>query len=116
MKEIHMAETQLIVYPTKDVEKAKKLFTSLLGTEPYVDSAYYVGYRTDRREIGLDPNSSSSGPIAYWDTEDIAAKVAELTGVGWQVTSDAKDVGGGLLVAQLSDGNGSTIGLRQSTR
>jgi predicted enzyme related to lactoylglutathione lyase len=111
-----MAEAQLIVYPTKDLEKAKKLFTSLLGTEPYADAPYYVGYRMEGREIGLDPHGSSSGPIVYWETEDIAARVAELTGVGWQVTSDTKDVGGGLLVAQLSDGNGSTIGLRQSPR
>lgn len=111
-----MAEPQLIVYPTKDVEKAKQLFTSLLGIEPYVDSPYYVGYRTDAREIGIDPNGPSTGPIVYWDTEDIAAKVAELTAAGWQVTSDAKDVGGGLLVAQLSDGNGNTIGLRQETQ
>jgi predicted enzyme related to lactoylglutathione lyase len=111
-----MGEAQLIVYPTKDVEKAKKLFTSLLGTEPYVDEPYYVGYRTEGHEIGLDPHGSSNGPIAYWDTEDIAAKVAELAGVGWHVTSDARNVGGGMLVAQLSDGNGSTIGLRQSPR
>src|SRR5262249_18294682 len=111
-----MAEAQLIVYPTKDVEKAKKLFTALLGTEPYVDSRYYVGYRTEGREIGLDPHGSSSGPIAYWEIEDIAAKVAELNGAGWQGTSDGREVGGGMLVALLSEGNGSTIGLRQSPR
>ena len=111
-----MAKAQLLVYTTKDVEEAKKLFTSLLGTEPYIDGPDYVGYRTEGREIGIDPNGSSSGPIAYWQAEDIAAKVAKLTGVGWQVTSDPKDGGGGMLVAQLSDGNGSTIGLRQGPR
>jgi predicted enzyme related to lactoylglutathione lyase len=111
-----MAKEQVIVYPTKAVEKAKKLFTALLGTGPYADSPYYVGFRTEGRETGLDSRGSSSGPIAYWETDDIAAGVAELTGAGWQVTSDAKDVGGGMLVAQLSDGNGSTIGLRQSPR
>lgn len=108
-----MAKPQLIVYPTKDIAKARQLFTTLLGVEPYVDQPYYVGFRTDAREIGLDPQGSSSGPIAYWDTDDVAASVAELTGAGWQVTSEPRDVGRGLLVAQLSDGNGSTIGLRQ---
>jgi predicted enzyme related to lactoylglutathione lyase len=111
-----MAMEQLIVYTTKDVDTAKKLFTSLLGTDPYADSPYYVGFRTEGREVGLDPHGSSSGPIAYWATDDIAAKVSELAGAGWQVTSDAKDVGGGMLVAQLSDGNGNTVGLRQSPR
>ena len=33
-----MPKAQLIVYPTKDLEKAKKLFTALLGTEPYADA------------------------------------------------------------------------------
>lgn len=105
---------QLIVYPVKDLGKAKDQFTQLLGTDPYVDGPYYVGYRTDGREIGLDPHGSSNGPIAYWETEDIAARVDELRSAGWQVTSDAKDVGGGLLVAQLTDSNGNTIGLRQN--
>ena len=105
---------QLVVYPVKDLEQAKDLFTQLLGADPYVDGLYYVGYRTEGREIGLDPHGSSNGPIAYWGTEDIAAKVDELRSVGWQVSSDAKDVGGGLLVAQLTDSNGNTIGLRQN--
>jgi predicted enzyme related to lactoylglutathione lyase len=110
-----MAEAaQLIVYPVKDLEKTKDQFTQLLGSDPYVDGPYYVGYRTEGREIGLDPHGSSSGPIAYWETEDIAARVDELRSAGWQVASDAKDVGGGLLVAQLTDSNGNTIGLRQN--
>jgi predicted enzyme related to lactoylglutathione lyase len=106
---------QLVVYPVKDLENAKELFTQLLGASPYVDGPYYVGYRSEGREIGLDPHGASNGPIAYWDTEDIAARVEELRSAGWQVTSDAKDVGGGLLVAQLTDSNGNTIGLRQNT-
>ena len=85
----------------------------MLGTEPYVDSPYYVGYRTEGREIGLDPNGSSNGPIAYWETEDITGTIDELRSAGWQVASDANDVGGGLLVAQLADNDGNTVGLRQ---
>lgn len=111
-----MAEAQLIVYPAKDLEKAKKLFSSLLGTEPYVDEPYYVGFRTDGREIGLDPHGAIDGPIVYWETDDIATRVAELNSAGWRTISDAKDVGGGLLVAQLIDGNGNTVGLRQGPK
>ena len=108
------AAAQLIVYPVNDLGKAKEQFTQLLGAGPYVDEPYYVGYRTEGREIGLDPRGSSNGPIAYWETEDIAAKIDELRSAGWHVTSDAKDVGGGLLVAQLTDSNGNTVGLRQN--
>ncbi len=111
-----MAMDQIIVYPTKNLERSKKLFTSLLGAEPYADSPYYVGFRADGREVGLDPHGSSNGPIAYWATDDINGKIAELTAAGWEVTSEPKDVAQGLLVAQLGDGNGSTIGLRQAPR
>ena len=108
-----MAAATLIVYPSRDLEKSKELFSSLLGTAPYMDGPYYVGYRAGDDEVGLDPNSTSSGPIAYWETDDIAAKTADLTAAGWQVVSEARNVGGGMMVAQLSDGSGSTIGLRQ---
>ncbi len=36
---------RLLVYPVKDLEKAKAFFGKFLDTEPYVASAYYVGYR-----------------------------------------------------------------------
>ena len=108
-----MEKPQLIIYPAQDLGETKRRFTALLGTEPYVDQPYYVGFRTDGREIGLDPSGASSGPIAYWDTDDIAGSVADLTGAVWQVISQPHDVGRGLLVAQLSDGNGTTVGLRQ---
>src|SRR3982751_4304127 len=63
---------QVVVFPTKDVDGAKKIFSTLLGTEPYVYSPYYVGFRADGIEIGLDPNGTGA-PICYWDVEDIAA-------------------------------------------
>lgn len=107
------AKPQLIVFPASDLDSAKRRFTTLLGTEPYVDHPYYVGYRSDDREIGLDPSGTGSGPIAYWDTDDMTGRVADLTAAGWQVVSEPRDVGRGLLVAQLSDGNGTTVGLRQ---
>jgi len=108
-----MAIPQLVVYPVKDLEKAKKLFAQLLGADPYTDAPYYVEFRTDDREIGLDPNGSSKGPIVYWRTDNIAARVEELRSAGWEVTRDANDVGGGLMVAQLADSDGNTIGFRQ---
>jgi len=62
---------KVLVYPAKDIEKAKKFFGKFLGAEPYVDSPYYVGYRIGDLEIGLDPNSNI-GPIAYMDVDDIS--------------------------------------------
>ena len=106
----------LLVYPTKDMASAKTLFKALLGVDPYADAPYYAGFRTGDLEIGLDPNASSSGPIAYWDVEDIGAGLQLLVDAGGQTVQDVKDVGGGLLIATVKDAAGNTLGLRQSPR
>ncbi len=110
-----MRNIKVIVYPVGDTEKAKKFFNAFLGTEPYVDSAYYIGYRIGDLEIGLDPNSKI-GPIGYVDVEDIEQSIQQLTDAGAQVVQDPKDVAEGLLIAQLKDADGNIVGLRQHPR
>jgi predicted enzyme related to lactoylglutathione lyase len=104
----------LLVYPANDMDKAKALFRELLGVEPYVDSSYYAGFKTGDLEVGLDPNARSGGPIAYWDVDDIKASLKQLLDAGAETVQDVKDVGRGLLIAQVKDANGNTLGLRQS--
>jgi predicted enzyme related to lactoylglutathione lyase len=104
----------LIVFPTPDLEKSKALFKTLLGTDPYADTPYYVGFRTGGIEVGLDPRGKSAGPIAYWDVDDIDGTLERLLEAGAEKVQDPHDVGGGLLVAQARDAGGSTIGLRKS--
>ena len=100
----------LIVYPVKDLGKAKKFYNTYLGTEPYVDGEWYVGYKLDDLEVGLDPNGTAV--VSYIDTDDIEASLKTLQEVGADVTMQPKDVGGGLLVAQVTIG-GNVMGLRQ---
>ena len=59
---------KLIVYPVKDIEKAKAFYGKFLDVGPYVEGSYYVGYRVGDQEVGLDPNSKV-GPIAYTDED-----------------------------------------------
>jgi predicted enzyme related to lactoylglutathione lyase len=104
---------QLVVFPTKDRDGAKKIFSTLLGTEPYVDGPYYVGFRAGGLEVGLDPNGTD-GPICYWDVEDIAASVDSLVAAGATLDEAPHDVGRGLLIAKVKDADGNVVGLRQS--
>jgi predicted enzyme related to lactoylglutathione lyase len=106
-------QISLVVYPTSDPEKSKKLFNAFLGVDPYVDGDYYVGYRVGDQEIGLDPNTSE-GPIGYVYAADIQSSVKALVEAGAEVVQDVMDVGGGLLVARLKDADGNPLGLRQS--
>ena len=105
---------RLLVYPAKDMGKAKTLFGRLLGVEPYADAPYYAGFRTGDLEIGLDPHAHSNGPLAYWEVDDIRSSLKELLSAGAQADQDVKDVGGGKLIATVKDADGNTIGLMQS--
>ncbi len=102
-----------IVYPVKDIAKAKALFSKLLGVEPYADEAYYVGFRVGDQEIGLDPNGHKHGMTAYYHVEDIKKSLQSLLDAGAQVLQEVKDVGGGKLIATVLDADSNIIGLIQ---
>ena len=104
-----------VLYPVKDLDKAKALFAALFG-DPHVDSSYYVGFSVDGDEIGLVPNGHDqgmTGPVPFFDVEDLSATLATLQAAGAQVAQEPTDVGRGLLVARVSDADGNDIGLRQ---
>ena len=104
----------LFAFPVTDVEKAKIYYRRFLGVEPYVDSPYYVGYRIGEQEVGLDPNSTL-GPIGYVDVDDIRSSLEDMTQVGAEIVQDVKDVGRGLLIAQIKDADGNVVGFRQQS-
>ena len=107
-----MAENiKLLVYPAKDLNAGKAFFNKFLGVEPYVDGAYYVGYKVNDLEIGLDPNGQAV--IGYVEVQDIKENLQSLLDAGASAYRDVKDVGGGMLIAQVKDVNGNVLGLRQ---
>lgn len=112
-----MAGMETVIFPVQDVDKAKPVYTALLGVEPYIEQPYYVGYRTGSQEIGLDPNGHAkgmTGPIGYVEVTDITAGLAALVEAGASIKDDATDVGGGKLIATVTDPDGNILGLAQS--
>lgn len=106
-----------IIYPVKDIARAKALYSALLDTEPIMDEAYYVGFRVGDQDIGLDPNGHNqgmTGPVAYWHVTDMQASLQALLDAGAQSRQDVRDVGGGKLIASVTDTDGNVIGLLQS--
>jgi predicted enzyme related to lactoylglutathione lyase len=105
-----------VLHPVSDVEKAKAVYAALLGIAPQTDSPYYVGFDAEGQHIGLVPNGGPQGmtsPVAYWHVADIEAKIAEVTAAGATVKEPAHDVGGGRLVATVTDADGNVLGLVQ---
>jgi predicted enzyme related to lactoylglutathione lyase len=105
-----------VLHPVSDVDKAKAVYTALLGMEPQSDESYYVGYETEGQHIGLVPGGGPQGmttPVTYWEVSDIEAKLAELTAAGATVNEPAHEVGGGRRVATVTDPDGNVLGILQ---
>jgi extradiol dioxygenase family protein len=59
---------QAIIYPVKDLAKAKMLYSKILDVEPDLDESYYVNFNIGGQDVGLDPNGHGqgmTGPVGY---------------------------------------------------
>lgn len=104
-----------VIYPVKDIAKAKALFRELLGKEPYADDAYYVGFKVGKQDIGLDPNGHKDGMTAYYHVDNIKQSLQSLLDAGSTQVQEIKDVGGGRLIASVKDADGNVVGLLQDS-
>ena len=105
-----------VLHPVSDLAKAKAVYAALLGVPPQTDSDYYVGFEAAGQHIGLLPGGGPqrmTSPVPYWHVPDIEAKLAEVTAAGATVKEPVHDVGGGRLVATVTDPDGNVLGLLQ---
>jgi predicted enzyme related to lactoylglutathione lyase len=105
-----------VLHPVSDLATAKAVYTALLGVPPSTDSPYYVGFEAAGQQIGLVPGGGPQGytsPVAFWHVPDIEAKLVEVTAEGATVNEPAHDVGGGRLVATVTDLDRNVLGLIQ---
>ncbi|MEU1529481.1 VOC family protein [Streptomyces fagopyri] len=110
------AGVKTIIYPVKDLARAKAMFSGLLGAEPYADTAYYVGFKDAGQDVGLDPNGHAkgmTGPVPFWHVDDIRTALAGLLEAGAETLQEVQDVGGGRLIASVKDPDGNLVGLLQ---
>ncbi|MEU9338546.1 VOC family protein [Streptomyces sp. NPDC048290] len=107
---------ETIIYPVKDLDRAKALFRTVLGTEPYIDQPYYVAFKGGTQDVGLDPSGHDrglTGPVPYWKVTDIEERFAALLAAGAEEVQGVRDVGNGRLIAAARDADGNVLGLLQ---
>jgi predicted enzyme related to lactoylglutathione lyase len=107
---------QTVLHPVSDLAAARAVYSALAGVAPQTDTSFYVGYEVGGQQIGLVPGGGPQGmtaPVAYWHVPDIAARLAEVVAAGATVRDDVRDVGGGRLVATVTDPDGNVLGLLQ---
>src|ERR1700716_3785764 len=101
-----------VLVPVSDLATAKAVYAALLGVPPQTDESYYVGFEAAGQHIGLLPGGGSPGmtcPATYWQGSNIEAKLAEVTAAGPTVKESAHDVGGGRVVATVTDPDGNVL-------
>jgi predicted enzyme related to lactoylglutathione lyase len=107
---------KIVLHPVSDLEAAKPVYAALLGVQPQADSPYYVGFDVEGQHIGLVPDGGPQGmtsPVAFWRVPDIEAKLADVVAAGATVKEEPHEVGGGRVVATLTDPDGNVLGLVQ---
>jgi predicted enzyme related to lactoylglutathione lyase len=105
-----------VLHPVSDLGTAKPVYAALLGISPQTDESYYVGFEANGQHIGLVPGGGPQGmssPVAYWHVPDLEAKLAEVTAAGATLNEPPHNVGGGRLVASVTDPDGNVLGLLQ---
>jgi len=84
-----------IIYPVRDLAKAKTLYRELLGVEPHMDEPYYVGFTVAGQDVGLDPQGHSqgmTGPVACWHVDDINSSLQALLAGGAAAQQEIKEL------------------------
>ena len=105
-------------YPVapEQLDDAKHWYSQAMGVEPYFDEPFYVGFNVGGFELGLLPGGTPSihGPQPLWGVEDIHAAYERLLQLGASALEPPKDVGDGILVADVRDPFGNRLGLIQN--
>jgi hypothetical protein len=101
-----------LIYPSSDVATAKEWWSDYLGSAPYFDEPFYVGFNIGGYELGLvASDSSEDGPTTYWAVDNVADAVAHALARGAVVREEPSDVGEGIIVASVSNPLGQVVGL-----
>ncbi len=104
------------IYPTSDLDAARRWYTELLGQEPYFNEPFYVGFSVGGFELGLLPDgqAGTNGPQPLWGVADIESAYVRLLQLGATVLEPVSEVGGGIKVAAVQDPFGNRFGIIQN--
>lgn len=105
-----------VIYHVSDLAAARAWYEKVLGSAPYFDQPYYVGFHVGGYELGLDPDPASGAPgrggaVPYLGVTDAEAALQRLLGLGAGLVSGVQDVGEGIRVAVVEDPEGNLLGI-----
>lgn len=100
------------IYEVADLAPAKAWYTELLGTPPYFDQPFYVGFNVGGYELGLLPSETGeTGAVTYWGVPNADAAYGRLLELGAQSDQPIHDVGDGIRLGTVLDPQGNVLGV-----
>ena len=106
-----------VIHPVADLDAGGAATTAMLGTPPYFDEPFYVGYSVAGYELGLDPNGDpSAGPAVYWGVDDLDATLAGFARRGVSVIGEVQTVGDGIRTVLVDVPSVGSMGLIENAR
>ena len=101
-----------VIYPSPDLEAAKRWWTDFLGFGPYFDQPFYVGYDVSGYELGLLPTGDpQDGALTYWGVDDVDDAFGQALAAGATEHAPVSDVGDGIVTATVRTPQGAIVGL-----
>jgi catechol 2,3-dioxygenase-like lactoylglutathione lyase family enzyme len=101
-----------VIYPAPDLDAAKAWWSELLGTPPYFEEPFYVGYDVAGYELGLLPHGDpADGALTYWGVDDVAEAMRTSLAAGAVEHTALSEVGGGIITATVRTPQGAILGL-----
>jgi predicted enzyme related to lactoylglutathione lyase len=101
-----------VIYPAPDLDSAKAWWSDVLGTGPYFDQPFYVGFDVGGYELGLLPDADpADGALVYWGVDDVPEAVAQAVAAGAVEHVPASEVGEGIVTATVRTPDGSILGM-----
>jgi lactoylglutathione lyase len=105
-----------VIYKVSDLAAARDWYSRVLGTAPYFDEAFYIGFNVAGYELGLQPEEEAPAAkpetvLTYWGMANVADSYAQLLELGATTHEAPTDVGGGITVATVYDPWGNIFGI-----
>ena len=104
------------IYHVTNLLEATEWYAALLGTRPYFEEPYYVGFNVGGYEMGLVPEENPGekrvrSVDTYWGVMDIQAMYDRLLEHGATMCEPPTNVGSGIFVASVYDPWGNVLGI-----
>jgi len=101
------------IYPVADLSRAKLWYEQVVGSKPYFDEPFYVGFSVGGFELGLLPDGTpgTTGAQLFWGVSNAKAEFERLLALGATQLQAVTDVGEGIKVAAVQDPFGNRLGI-----